>query len=157
MIASSRLPRPPLRLDRLDEADAVTYRLRVPGYRRRDLTIEVRDRVMLVRGQRTFGWFRPRAKQSFFQAIRLPDALDERDVRANLAAGVLRLTIAKKPHARRRQIPVQAAGAASPTQAAPRPARRGVMEWIDRAAAKLWGGDAPSYSAGRGAPTSPGA
>lgn len=91
-----------------DDADAVTYQLRIPGYRRRDLAIELRDRVMIVRGDRTDGWFKQRSKQTLIHSFTLPEALDERDVRATFAGGVLRLTIGKKPHARRRQIPVRA-------------------------------------------------
>lgn len=124
----------PLSVDQLDEADSMTYRLRVPGYRRRDLTVEVRDRLVIARGERTIGWFKPRTKKSFFQAIELPDALDERDVQATLARGVLRLTIAKKPHARRRQIPIHTPSAAPASHAQSARSRSRIMEWFGQVA-----------------------
>jgi HSP20 family molecular chaperone IbpA len=94
-----------------DDADAVTFRLRVSGYRRRDLTIDVRGRVITVRGERTDGWLKQRSKKSFVHTFELPEALDEHDVRASFAGEVLQLRIAKKPHARRRQIPIHSPGA----------------------------------------------
>jgi HSP20 family molecular chaperone IbpA len=89
-----------------NEADAVIYQLPVPGYRRRDLSIEARDRVLIVRGEHTDGLLRPRSKRAFIRSFKLPETLDERDVRAAFNAGVLRLIIGKKPHARRRRIPI---------------------------------------------------
>jgi HSP20 family molecular chaperone IbpA len=99
-----------------DDPDAVTYELRVPGYRRRDLQIEIRDRVVTVRGSRTDGWFQPRSKKSFVHSFELPETLDEEDVRASLTRGILQLTIGKQPHARRRRIPIRSLdGATRPT------------------------------------------
>jgi HSP20 family molecular chaperone IbpA len=95
-----------------DEPDAVTFELRTPGYRRRDLAIEVRDRAITVRGDRTDGWLKPRSKKSFVHTFNLPEALDEQDVSASFARGTLQLKVAKKPSARRRQIRVEAPGAA---------------------------------------------
>jgi len=132
--ALPRLSSPPLSVDQLDEADSMTYRLRVPGYRRRDLTIEVRDRLMLVQGERTSGWFRPRTKKSFFHAFQLPDALDERDVQASLTGGVLRLKVAKKPHARRRFIPIQTPNSAPTRDASTARSRSRITEWFEQLA-----------------------
>lgn len=126
-----------LGISQQDEADAITYQLRVPGYRRRDLEIEIRQRVVTVRGSRTNGWFQPRSRKSFIHSFELPDALDEGAVRANLARGILHLTIGKKPHARRRRIPVRVRdGAARPahdqtTQGAP---WIRLLEWL-----RSWG------------------
>lgn len=96
------------RFSQQDDADAVTFQLRIPGYRRRDLEVEVRDRVVTVSGDRTDGWFKPRSKKSFVYTFGLPEALDERQVSASFARGMLRLKVAKKPHARRRSIPIHA-------------------------------------------------
>jgi HSP20 family protein len=89
-----------------DEADAVTWQLPVPGYRRRDLSIEVRERLVTVRGERADGWLKQRSRKSFTHAFTLPESLDEHQLSATFLRGVLQLKIAKKPHARRRSIPV---------------------------------------------------
>jgi HSP20 family molecular chaperone IbpA len=96
--------------DQHDAPEAVTYRLRVPGYRRKDLAVEVRDRRIIVRGERTRGVLRPSAKRSFVYSMTLPEQLTERSVAAKLARGVLSITVGKQPHARARRIPVSVAG-----------------------------------------------
>src|SRR5687768_2266403 len=89
-----------------DEADAVILQLSVPGYRRRDLSIEVRERLVTVRGERADGWLKQRSRKSFAHSFTLPESLDEHRLNASFARGVLQLKIAKKPYARRRSIPV---------------------------------------------------
>lgn len=96
------------------DADAVTFRIRTPGYRRRDVAIDVRDRVVIVRGERTDGWLKTRSKKSFLHTFQLPEALDEHDVCASFAGEVLQLKVGKKPYARRRLIRVHAPEAAHP-------------------------------------------
>jgi HSP20 family molecular chaperone IbpA len=100
----------PAASDAHDAPEAVTYRLRVPGYRRKDLAVEVRDRRIVVRGERTRGVLRPSAKRSFVYSMTLPEKLDERNVAAKLARGVLSITVGKQPHARARRISVSVAG-----------------------------------------------
>jgi HSP20 family protein len=96
------------------DADAVTFQLRIPGYRRRDVSIELRDRLLIVRGERTDGWFKRRSKKSFLHTLKLPEELDEHDVCASFAGEVLQLKVARKPYARRRLIPIHAPEAAQP-------------------------------------------
>src|SRR5690348_3975756 len=77
--------------------DAVVYTLSVPGYRKQDIEIEVRDRRVIVRGERSEGFLKHTAYRSFAQSFTLPAALDSDGVEADLHGGVLSLTIAKKP------------------------------------------------------------
>lgn len=100
-------------LARHDTPEAVVYTLSVPGFRRKDIEIEVCDGIVTVRGNRKDGLFRPRAKSSFVQTFTLPETLDEQDVRADLHDGVLSLTFAKRPEARARRIPILVAGQSS--------------------------------------------
>lgn len=115
-----------------DDADAVTFHLRIPGYRRRDLTIEVRDRVITVRGERTDGWPKQRSKKSFVHTFKLPEALDEQGVAASFAGETLQLKIAKKNYARRRVIPIhspQATGRQAPKRASDVAPWRRLSQW----------------------------
>jgi HSP20 family molecular chaperone IbpA len=93
-----------------DAPEAVTYRVRVPGYRRKDLAVEVRARQIVVRGERARGVLGPKAKSSFVYSMTLPETLDEGNVSAELRRGVLCMTVAKKPYARARRIPVSVRG-----------------------------------------------
>jgi HSP20 family protein len=102
---------------RHDAPEAAVYTLEVPGYRRKDLCIEVRGGRVVVRGERREGFFKPIARHSFVQSFTLPDTLDVQDVRAELHDGVLSVTIAKRPEARARRIPI--VGADEPAPALP--------------------------------------
>lgn len=106
-------------VSRHETPEAVVFTLSVPGYRKRDIAIEVTNRRVVLRGERTRGFLTPRSVSSFVQAFTLADDLDERDVRADLSDGVLSLAVAKKPAARARRIPILVAGE---TPSAPPPA-----------------------------------
>jgi HSP20 family protein len=96
-----------------DTPEAVVYELSVPGYRRKDLTIEVVDRIVTIRGKRAPRWFElsraSESSDSFTASFSLTESLDAQNIDAKLRAGVLTLTVAKKPHARARRIPVRVA------------------------------------------------
>ena len=93
-----------------DTPDALVYTLSVPGFRKKDIEVEVRDAMVVVRGERRDGVFRPRPMRSFVQSFTLASTLDEQDVRADLRDGVLSVTVAKKPEARARSIPIRVEG-----------------------------------------------
>ncbi len=90
---------------RHDTPEAVIYTMSVPGYRRKDIAIEVSGRRVVVRGERSDGFHRPQSV-SFEQWFTLPDILDEQDLRADLRDGVLSISVAKRPAARPRRIPI---------------------------------------------------
>jgi HSP20 family molecular chaperone IbpA len=90
-----------------DTPEALVYTLSVPGYRRKDIEVEVRDGSVIVRGHHGDGVLRTRSKRSFVQSFTLANTLDEQDVRADLRDGVLSVTVAKKAEARARRIPVR--------------------------------------------------
>jgi HSP20 family molecular chaperone IbpA len=118
---------------RHDTPDAVVYTVNVPGYRKKDIRIEVRDRQVVVRGEHTEGLLKPRARRSFVQSFTLPETLDDQDVRADLCDGVLTITVAKKPDHRARRVPILVAGktpAALPP-ASPSPEQReSLWKWL---------------------------
>jgi HSP20 family molecular chaperone IbpA len=89
-----------------DTPDAVVYTLAVPGYRKKDVNVEVRGRNVIVSGERSEGFFNPSAHHSFVQSFTLPPMLDCDNVVADLRDGMLSLTVAKRPEARPRSIPI---------------------------------------------------
>lgn len=103
-----------LELTREDTPESVIYRATLPDFRRRDITIEVRDRALIVRGERVRGFLKPQSRSSFVQAVTLPDTLDERDIAASFRGDVLSITVAKKPQARARRIAIRVPGAKAP-------------------------------------------
>jgi HSP20 family molecular chaperone IbpA len=95
---------------RRDTDDAVIYTLDVPRYRRKDLSVEVDGERVIVRGDQSEGFLKPKSRRSFVRSFTLPDTLDPSDVRADFREGVLLLTVAKRPAARARRIAVQVDG-----------------------------------------------
>ena len=114
--------------------DAVVYTLNVPGFRRRDLAIEVRDGRLIVRGERTEGFWKPRSRRSFVRSFTIPETLEAGTVQAELRDSVLSITVEKKPSARARRIPINGV---VPATAAALPAGR--PSWWDRV--RAWFGN----------------
>jgi HSP20 family molecular chaperone IbpA len=111
---------------------AGTYRVRVPGYRRKDLDVEVRDRQLVVRGERVRGLLRPNVKRSFAYSMTLPETLDERNVSAELRRGVLCITVGKQPYARARRGRELVVDAITPIGILDRAVSRREMCLVDR-------------------------
>lgn len=130
-------------LDVYEGPDAYTYLIPVHGLRKRDLAIEVRDRVVRICGERTEGFFRPRAVRSLVRCFTLPDAVDESAVSADVRDGVLVIAAPKKPSARARRIPIRVANApANDTLAAlPSVPMSGWWPRLRDAALRWFGGD----------------
>jgi HSP20 family protein len=106
-------------MDARDTPEARVYSLAVPGYRKRDITVQIDGRQLVVSGQRRPGWFGGDAWRSFVQSFTLPEMLDDQAVRADLRDGVLCIAVAKKPEARARRIPVRVAGRTPPAPGLP--------------------------------------
>jgi HSP20 family protein len=92
---------------RRDTDDAAVYTLDVPRYRRKDLSVEVDGQRVIVRGEQSEGLLKPKLRRSFVRSFTLPDMLDPSDVRADFHEGVLSLSVAKRPAARRIAVQVE--------------------------------------------------
>jgi HSP20 family protein len=118
----STLVRPPLRtLAFVPAADVavsdtdVVLTLDVPGLTSQDVSIEVVDNTLIVRGERR----RPEAPEGtqyahlergvgrFERSVRLPAGVDPESVTASLENGVLSLIVPKPAQARPRAIPIE--------------------------------------------------
>ncbi len=97
-----------------DEAYIVDWD--IPGMKREDITLEVFENTLMVRGERKAehededkkrGYHRvERSYGSFQRSIRIPGGFNPDEVTANFNDGVLRVTLPKTDEARPRQIPV---------------------------------------------------
>jgi HSP20 family molecular chaperone IbpA len=111
-----------------DTPESIVYEIEAPGYRRSELNIEVRDRVVTIRGARTRGWFKPRWQSSFSHSFALPETVDPSGVDATLDGNVLSLVVEKYPFARRRQIPISSREAGLPASSSSA-TKRGETSW----------------------------
>ncbi len=97
-----------------DSDDSVQVMLEVPGLDAEDFDIEVRDDILVVRGEKklareeTRGHYHvmERAYGQFERAIRLPASVEDDGAKARYRAGVLTITLPKSRTARPRRITV---------------------------------------------------
>jgi HSP20 family protein len=84
----------------------------VPGVKREDLEVTLENRVLTIKGTRKFESkddeqvMLGRAYGSFTRAFTLPDSVDDANLSANLADGVLTIRIPKQPKAKPRKIQI---------------------------------------------------
>jgi HSP20 family protein len=92
--------------------DAVVFVCDVPGVRREDLEITLENRVLTIRGTRNpqvsqnEQLMLGRAYGSFSRSYTLPDSVDDTKLAADLADGVLTITIPKLAKAKPRRIQI---------------------------------------------------
>jgi HSP20 family protein len=97
-------------MDLMETDDALVLKADLPGLERDDVSIEVKDNVLTVAGERKAehsekadGFYRvERAFGSFARSLTLPDGIDAEQVAASFDRGVLEVRIPKpaerKPH-----------------------------------------------------------
>lgn len=84
----------------------------VPGVKKEDLEVTLENHVLTIKGTRKFDGKEDervmlgRAYGAFHRAYTLPDSLDEENLSAHLADGVLTLRIPKQPKAKPRKIQI---------------------------------------------------
>jgi HSP20 family protein len=86
----------------------------VPGVKQEDLDVTLENHVLTIKGTRRFGGkddervLLGRAYGGFTRAFTIPDAVDEENLAANLADGVLTVRIPRHPKAKPRRIQIGA-------------------------------------------------
>jgi HSP20 family protein len=98
-----------------DDENTVQVRLEVPGLDAADFDIEVRDDILIIRGEKKFareesrGHYHvmERAYGQFERALRLPASVEGDGAKASYQAGVLSISLPKSKTARPRRIAVQ--------------------------------------------------
>ena len=90
-------------------------RAEMPGFKKEDIEIEVKDDSVEISGK--VGWkydkkeqayiCRERACQSFYRMVELPEEIKADEVAANLSEGVLEVTLPKKAPKQKRKVAVK--------------------------------------------------
>lgn len=87
----------------------------MPGVRKEDVKLSVQDDVLTISGVRqghtpenNISWLRNEIRTgAFSRAVRLPHAVDDAGITAELTNGVLRITLPKAEEARTREIKIK--------------------------------------------------
>jgi HSP20 family protein len=112
-------------VDIFEDAHRVMLKLEVPGIQQQDLDIRVENNTLTVKGERKFesdqkeeNFHRiERRFGSFARSFTLPQTVDTESVSASYDAGVLTLSIPKKPEAKPRQIKIELGAAPKQVEA----------------------------------------
>lgn len=106
----------PIPFDMADTPDALMVQAYLPGFRRADVTVEVRDHRLTIKAERhlphrnDLKWLHVEAPYGMFiRTIRLSSDVDADHIEAGWHEGLLTLRLPKAEEARPRQIPVQQA------------------------------------------------
>ena len=107
-------------VDVYEDEHNVVLKLEVPGVNEQDLDIQLENNTLTVKGERKFekeekeeNFHRiERRYGSFVRTFRLPNIVDSEKVEAHYDKGVLRISVAKKPEAKPKQIKVGAGNGA---------------------------------------------
>ena len=106
-----------LRVDLSETEKAFMIKADIPGVDPKDIDITVRDGVLTLRGEKKAeneekgkNFHRiERFYGQFFRSVPLPTGVDEENVSAASAKGVLTVTIPKKPEAQPKKVAIKAA------------------------------------------------
>lgn len=104
-----------------------TIRIELPGWTEQDVTVEVDQNILTVRGQRdgdgthsTTGGkpLGARGSRSFIQSLTLPPTIVVDQVTAQLTCGLLSVHLPKQPQASPKRIPITQAARSEPREPA---------------------------------------
>ncbi len=104
------------RCNAYEDADGFYVELALPGLAQEDVSVNLEDRVVTIRGERKSPekeesrryWAREIGTGTFSRSFRLPDDSDDTKARANYRDGVLRLEFPKREEAKPRTIAIDA-------------------------------------------------
>lgn len=95
------------------------------GFRKKDIAIEARDRVLDVRAEREWGRWKTKERSSFRQVVTIPPDADPTQIDARFEGGWLSIRVPKLAQTGARVVPIRVNGALPPTRTEPPPSRAG--------------------------------
>ena len=101
-------------VDIFEKGDAIVIQAELPGLRKEDISIDFKDQVLTLKGERKFDreikeedYFRKeRAVGRFQRAFSIPAAVNAEKIRADFKDGVLTIHIPKPEEAKQKQISI---------------------------------------------------
>jgi HSP20 family protein len=101
-------------VDVKESTDAYEVMADLPGLEKKDIKISLKENVLTLQGERTEeekkeeenSCFSERAYGSFSRAFRLPEQVDEKNIHAEYANGVLKVTLQKSEDVKPREIEI---------------------------------------------------
>lgn len=101
-------------VDIFDKDDAIVIHAELPGVKKEDVAIEVKDNVMTLRGERSESkeikeekyYRKERTFGSFHRAFSLPSAINPDTIKATFKDGVLEIEIPKPEEQKPKQVKI---------------------------------------------------
>jgi len=102
-------------LDVLEDDQALSIKAELPGLKKEDIKIKVRDGVLTLSGEKKFedeqkkeNYYRiERSYGTFARSFTLPTTVDSSAIEAIMKDGVLELRVPKKPEAQEKEVDIQ--------------------------------------------------
>ncbi|MFO1518681.1 MAG: Hsp20/alpha crystallin family protein [bacterium] len=102
-------------VDISEDKEAVKFRAELPGLKKEDVKINVREGVLTLQGERKFeeekkdeNHYRiERSYGVFARSFTLPTSVDESKIQATMKDGVLEIRVPKKPEAKEKEISIE--------------------------------------------------
>ena len=115
-------------VDIYEDAHKVAVKVEVPGVKQEDLDVRLENQTLTIKGERKFeteekeeNFHRiERRYGSFVRSFTVPQTVDTDGVTANYEAGVLTVTLNKKPEAKPKQVKIGIEAGARPEAAKPK-------------------------------------
>jgi len=102
-------------LDVVEDDEALSIVAELPGLKKEDIKIKVRDGVLTLSGEKKFedeqkkeNYYRiERSYGTFARSFTLPTTVDSSAIEAKMKDGVLELRVPKKPEAQEKEVDIQ--------------------------------------------------
>jgi HSP20 family protein len=102
-------------VDTYEEGDNIVIKAELPGVKKRDVSIDVKDNVLTLKGERKHdenireeNYYRRECAYGKFQrAFTLPDAVDPNKIEASYKDGVLKVTVPKTEESKAKKIEIK--------------------------------------------------
>ena len=101
-------------VDIYDDGDKVVIKAEIPGMDKKDISIDLKERVLTLKGERSYNneakedkyYRKERAYGKFERSFTLPVGLNHKDIKADYKDGLLKIEIPKPEEEKPKQITI---------------------------------------------------